>query len=161
MKLTNTTLCVALLSLAWGCSHAETVREPNTPAEANNEQQAASENADAQSNADADRRGGGSDPTQPAKDRTDTETERQRTGGSDAEDIPVATSAQGLLKPGAEDKVRAALGMKQGDRSMRNEIRRFQRQNNLPATGMLDQTTIEKLGLDPDEIFEEEEEAAD
>ena len=36
---------------------------------------------------------------------------------------------------------------------MRDSIRRFQRAEDLPATGVPDRETVERLGLDPDETF--------
>jgi hypothetical protein len=65
----------------------------------------------------------------------------------------VATSARGLFKPGAEDKVREKLGLK-GDASTRGPLQRFQKEHDLPATGMLDHETAKRLGLNPDDIFE-------
>jgi hypothetical protein len=73
-------------------------------------------------------------------------------GSKDPDEVPVATSAQGLLKPGAEQKVRDRLGGKGS--SLRRALQEFQRSHDLPATGMLDHETVEQLGLNPDEIFE-------
>lgn len=69
------------------------------------------------------------------------------------EDIEVATTPQGLLEPDAMDKVRDKLGVAKGE-SVQASLRRFQREQGLPATGMLDHETVERLGLSPDEIFE-------
>lgn len=74
-------------------------------------------------------------------------------GSRDPEDIPVATSTGGLLKPGAEKTVRDKLGVK-GKGGMRAALQKFQRSKDLPATGMLDHETARELGLDPDDIFE-------
>jgi hypothetical protein len=59
-----------------------------------------------------------------------------------------------LLKPGAEQKVRDKLGVKAGGGSLRAALSKFQKEHDLPATGILDQRTAESLGLDPDDIFE-------
>jgi hypothetical protein len=75
-------------------------------------------------------------------------------GQKDPERVPVASSPAGLLKPGAEEKVRAKLGVKQKGEDLRPALQRFQREHDLPATGILDHRTAKELGLDPDEVFE-------
>jgi hypothetical protein len=75
-------------------------------------------------------------------------------GESKPNEIPVATSSQGLLKPGAEQKVKDKLGLEGEGGSMQEALQRFQRQHDLPATGILDHETAKALGLDPDEVFE-------
>lgn len=70
------------------------------------------------------------------------------------EDIEVSTTPQGLLEPGAMEKVREKLGVGKGE-SVQRALRKFQREHDLPATGMLDHETVERLGLSPDEIFEQ------
>jgi hypothetical protein len=72
----------------------------------------------------------------------------------DPEDIEVSTSAQGLLKPGAEDRVREKLGVDEG-KGMGAALRKFQREHDLPATGMLDHETVIKLGLEPSDIWQQ------
>lgn len=74
------------------------------------------------------------------------------------EAVPVATAPELLLKPGAEDKIRdrlAAQGFLKDDEkgSMRGGIRRFQKEHDLPATGVVDHETVKALGLEPGEIF--------
>ena len=79
----------------------------------------------------------------------------------DPEAVPVATGPESLLKPGAEDKIRERLvaeglvddGDKGSAGAVRNGIRRFQKEHDLPATGVADRATVKGLGLDPDEIF--------
>jgi hypothetical protein len=71
-------------------------------------------------------------------------------------DVPVSTSPAGLLAPGADDKIRdklAAAGYAAEGKSTKEALRRFQKANDLPATGMPDNETVKKLGLDPSEIF--------
>jgi hypothetical protein len=75
-------------------------------------------------------------------------------GAEDPNEVPVATSPSGLLKPGAEQKVRDKLGLEAGDGSLRAALQKFQKEHDLPSTGILDQRTVESLGLDPDDVFE-------
>jgi peptidoglycan hydrolase-like protein with peptidoglycan-binding domain len=76
---------------------------------------------------------------------------------------PLATSPAGLLKPEAVEAIQGKLASRgalaKDDRSgklddpTRKALRAFQRDNNLPATGMPDDLTVKKLGLDPGQIF--------
>jgi Putative peptidoglycan binding domain len=75
-------------------------------------------------------------------------------GEKDPERVPVASSPAGLLKPGAEQKVREKLGLNAKGEELRPALQRFQREHDLPATGILDHRTAKELGLDPDELFE-------
>jgi len=75
-------------------------------------------------------------------------------GTKDPERVPVASSPAGLLKPGADEKVRAKLGVGPNSEDLRARLQRFQREHDLPATGILDHRTAQELGLDPDELFE-------
>jgi hypothetical protein len=74
-------------------------------------------------------------------------------GEIDPDDIEVSTSAQGLLKPGAEDRIREKLGVDKG-KGMRSALQKFQREHQLPATGMIDHETVIKLGFEPSDIWE-------
>jgi hypothetical protein len=75
--------------------------------------------------------------------------------------VPVATAPEALLLPGAEEKIRDRLiaggfldsDRKQSKTAMRDSIRRFQKEHDLPATGVADHETVKGLGLEPDEIF--------
>jgi len=77
--------------------------------------------------------------------------------------IPLATSPSGLLKPGAEKKIQEKLSDKgvlenhtpsgELDGPTREALRRFQHDEGLPATGMPDDATVRKLGLDPADVF--------
>jgi hypothetical protein len=101
-----------------------------------------------------------------------TKPESRRTGGTGAHEaggqgagkhatVPVASAPEALLAPGAEKKIREKLAAdgfmgrdaETSDASMREGIRRFQRAKDLPATGVADQETVKRLGLDPDQIF--------
>jgi len=75
--------------------------------------------------------------------------------------VPVATGPAALLKPGAEEKMRERLtaggyfdqDKKESGAAMRRGIRRFQKEHDLPATGVVDHETVKRLGLAPDQIF--------
>jgi hypothetical protein len=106
-------------------------------------------------------------------DRDTTDSDGVRRNEQGQREIPVATSAAGLLKPGAEkqidDKLAAGGFLRRSDdaggttgskddgqrsASSRSEaLRRFQEKNNLPATGMPDHETVRKLGLNPNDMF--------
>ena len=75
-------------------------------------------------------------------------------GEKDPERVAVASSPAGLLKPGAEQKVREKLGLNAKDEALRPALQRFQREHDLPATGILDHRTAKELGLAPDDLFE-------
>jgi Putative peptidoglycan binding domain len=76
---------------------------------------------------------------------------------------PLATSPAGLLKPEAvtalQEKLvsrgRLAKSEESGklDEPTHAALRTFQGENNLPATGMPDDLTVQKLGLRPDQVF--------
>ena len=94
----------------------------------------------------------------PEKATKQREPGRQRAPepASKPEDVPVSTSPAGLLAPGADDKIRdklAAAGFAAKGKSTDEALRRFQRANDLPATGIPDHETVKKLGLDPNDIF--------
>jgi peptidoglycan hydrolase-like protein with peptidoglycan-binding domain len=75
---------------------------------------------------------------------------------------PLATSPAGLLKPEAVEELQGKLvshgQLAKADQSGKLDgpthqaLRAFQRANNLPATGMPDDLTIQKLGLKPDQL---------
>jgi hypothetical protein len=124
---------VAVLVALAGCSHAKTTDEGKPAREATPE---AKEEVEAQKSKPA-----------PA---------RAREPASKPEDVPVTTSPAGLLAPGADDKIRdklAAAGFAADGKSTKEALRRFQKANDLPATGSPDHETVKKLGLNPDEIF--------
>lgn len=161
MKTTHLCLSAALLSLGGACSHTSTVAAPPEAA-------AQSAEASAEGGAGASEAGGpDSDSTSDSDEGDEVARERgskperrsSESGGEqgdetepDPEDIEVATSAKGLLEPGAEDQVRERLGVPKGE-GYRGALMRFQREHDLPATGILDHETAEALGLNPSEIF--------
>ncbi|HEU4580637.1 MAG TPA: peptidoglycan-binding domain-containing protein [Polyangiaceae bacterium] len=127
---------VLLLLASAGCTHARTADDASD--------QVTSKTAE---------------PGQPATGGADPQAASQKKGliaggQKDPERVPVASSPAGLLKPGADEKVREKLGVKEKGGDYRTALQRFQREHDLPATGILDHRTAKELGLDPDDIFE-------
>jgi hypothetical protein len=128
-------LNIALFALALvGCAHAKTT-EPIKPAE-------------------------------PEAAEKPSSTERApRTGklrvaptGEQSKTTPLAQAPEGLLTPGAEQKIRDKLsagGFMKEDANPSTEaaLRRFQAAHDLPSTGVPDHETVRRLGLNPDELF--------
>ena len=77
--------------------------------------------------------------------------------------IPVASTPQGLLREGAEKRIQSRLQARgllrpeqingQLDGDTRQALRKFQKSEGLPATGLPSYETVERLGLKLDEIF--------
>ncbi len=71
----------------------------------------------------------------------------------------MATAPEALLAPGADHEIRQRLvaggflARDASDAATREGIRRFQRAQDLPATGVPDAETVKRLGLDPDKTF--------
>jgi peptidoglycan hydrolase-like protein with peptidoglycan-binding domain len=126
-----------VVAIAGGCGHAKTTDAQREKAEAETEE-AAPEKAPAK------------------KEKSGAPAKKQ-----DPEAVPVAGSPEGLLAPGADEEIREKLAaggyLKDGSDgkpgSTREGIRRFQKANDLPATGTPDHMTVRKLGLDPDRMF--------
>jgi hypothetical protein len=139
-------LLVGLLAI--GCAHAKTTdAEQTTPAKEDGKEEKSASAPPAPAAPPAKKSGGGAHARAPHRDP-----------GA----VPVASSASGLLAPGAEQQIRDKLiaggfmdAPAKGDRppSLRAPLERFQDANNLPATGMPDAETIRKLGLDPEAIL--------
>jgi len=126
-------IVLAVIALA-GCGHAKTTDEGKSAAQASE----AAPEADAKAKT-----------PEPARKRAPEPA-------SKPEDVPVSTSPGGLLAPGADDKIRdklAAAGFAADGKSTKEALRRFQKDNDLPATGIADHETVKKLGLDPNDIF--------
>lgn len=91
------------------------------------------------------------------KPEIDSDKPRPASTGEQRKAIPVAARPEGLLKPGAEQKIRNKLSegglIEEGKTSTEAVLRRFQASHDLPATGMPDHETIRKLGLNPDDVF--------
>ncbi len=145
--MTSSTLIVGLLlgATALGCAHTHTAgdRGAGTTAEGRPESPA--------------KGGKGNSADRPAHHADGTVT-ATRTGAP-----PLATSPAGLLKADAVEAIQEKLASR-GDLSDKREsgkldpptreaLREFQRKNNLPATGMPDDLTVQKLGLDPGRVF--------
>ena len=73
--------------------------------------------------------------------------------------IPVASSPEGLLAPGAEAQIRdklangGYLNKNDNDAPLESGLRKFQKARDLPQTGIPNHETIQALGLDPNRIF--------
>jgi peptidoglycan hydrolase-like protein with peptidoglycan-binding domain len=84
--------------------------------------------------------------------------------------VPLATSPTGLLKPHAIEKIQEKLASSgrlsedhetgKMDEPTRKALREFQQSKNLPATGMPDDVTIQKLGLGTEDVFRASEDPA-
>lgn len=141
------TIVATSLMLMLACAHAREAEDPSRAQVASEEQHSdGSKSQDAKGEGEAKT----ADPERPAQQKEG----RVAGGGEDPNEIPVASSPSGLLKPGAEDKVRDRLGVGAGDGSLRQALQKYQKEHDLPATGIVDQRTVEALGLDPDDVFE-------
>jgi hypothetical protein len=136
-------LLLAALALSGACAHTKTTDDGSSrPAEAEKEPQAKKQEKKQTPRAPGEGKGSELHPGKP-----------------DA--VPVATAPEALLKPGAEDKIRERLiaggfidrDEKESGAAMRRGLRRFQKEHDLPATGVADHQTVKGLGLDPDQIF--------
>jgi hypothetical protein len=100
-------------------------------------------------------------PPEAAKEKPRAKHAPARGDSGHEEGVPLATSAGGLLAPGAEQKIREQLvahgfladDAKRSATAMSEGLRRCQSAHDLPTTGMPDHATIKALGLNPDEIF--------
>ena len=182
MKTSYGALLSLALATSFACTHTRTVASPTTEERA--AEKAENEAGDGDGKGDADSKDSNDSKEKDSKEKSGVDRSEQpgaseagsgraqasdgaskdgkpkdqadpkkEDGEVDPEDIDVSTTPQGMLEPGALDKVRDKLGVAKGE-SVQAAVRRFQREQNLPATGMLDEETIERLGLSPDEIFE-------
>jgi hypothetical protein len=145
------TITAASMALLVACAHAHEAEDPSSAHVAASE---ASPDAEGQSEAPAQEPEQAESAGQPSENATAQKEGRVAGGAEDPSEIPVASSPSGLLKPGAEQKVRDKLGVKAGGGSLRKALQKFQKEHDLPATGILDQRTVELLGLDPDDVFD-------
>ena len=72
--------------------------------------------------------------------------------------VPVAATPEGLLTPGADQKIHDKLSASGFLREATHDstgaaLRRFQAAHDLPATGVPDHETVRRLGLNPDDLF--------
>jgi hypothetical protein len=107
--------------------------------------------------------------TEPAKpeaaEKSSSTEKAPRTGklrvaptGEQSKGTPLAQAPEGLLTPGAEQKIRDKLSaggfMKEdANASTGAALRRFQAAHDLPSTGVPDHETVRRLGLNPDDLF--------
>ena len=78
--------------------------------------------------------------------------------GDQPKTTPLAQAPEGLLTPGAEQKIHDKLSaggfMKEDAHASTAEaLRRFQAAHDLPSTGVPDHETVRRLGLNPDDLF--------
>ncbi len=84
---------------------------------------------------------------------------------------PVASTPQGLMHDGAENRIqerlraRGLLGAEQRtgrfDLATREALRKFQKREGLPATGLPSYETVEHMGLELDSIYRSRQHTAD
>jgi hypothetical protein len=129
------TLSIAFFALALvGCAHTKTT-EPTEPAEPKAaEKPSSTERA-----------------PHTGKLRAAPTGERPKT-------TPLAQAPEGLLTPGAEQKIHDKLSAggfakKDENASTGAALRRFQAAHDLPSTGVPDHETVRRLGLNPDDLF--------
>ena len=87
-----------------------------------------------------------------------TGTLRVAPTGEQPKTTPLAKAPEGLLTPGAEQKIHDKLsagGFMKEDANPSTEaaLRRFQAAHDLPSTGVPDHETVRRLGLNPDALF--------
>lgn len=93
----------------------------------------------------------------------------RKTGDPNTDEMPIAASPEGLLKPGGARQIQQKLAdaglleksepRDQLDGPTREALRKFQAKNDMPTTGLPDQRTVRKLGLDPEAIFRRDDDA--
>jgi hypothetical protein len=106
------------------------------------------------------------EPAEPEAVEKPSSTERApRTGklrvaptGEKPRTTPLAQAPEGLLTPGAEQKIHDKLSaggfMKEDENaSIGAALRGFQAAHDLPSTGVPDHETVRRLGLNPDDLF--------
>ena len=109
------------------------------------------------------------EPTEPAEPKAaekPSSTERApHTGklraaptGQRPKTTPLAQAPEGLLTPGAEQKIHDKLSaggfVKEDENASTGAaLRRFQAAHDLPSTGAPDHETVRRLGLNPDDLF--------
>jgi hypothetical protein len=135
-------------ALAWGCSHTRSVESGSAGEEAAGHEKPPQDHV-------------AHHPPPSANPPTD-QPAASATGKTE---IPIASSPEALLTPGARADIEKKLaheGLLEGagdhpgdasDARVREALRKFQRQRNLPATGMPDDATVRALGLNPADVF--------
>jgi len=136
------------LAIAGGCGHARTVEPAVPPAEAKAE--------DRKTEAKSDE----------APKKTTAFISHHKTDSGDAKGsdtaVRLSTSPAALLKPGALESIQRKLaheGALKGeptgkmDAATQRALAEFQRKHDMPATGVADDATVKRLGLNPADIF--------
>jgi hypothetical protein len=91
----------------------------------------------------------------PAQSKEDTSEQRQ--GKRVAAPRPVGTTPESIVKNDGMKRIQKELGVSQSgelDEKTRNALEKFQRKHELAATGLPDLETVEKLGLDTNDVFQ-------
>lgn len=151
-------MALAALSMAAWLSCAHT-REATDKPEVQNESDADGEGRSASPSSGGTGRSNADD----GKDSGESGTPPRTSERKGDTPVPIASSPERLLQPGAvtsiRDKLEANGYVREPgsgddlDGSTRDAIRAFQRDRDLPATGVPDDETIRKLGLDPARVF--------
>jgi hypothetical protein len=151
MKFLAKMLGVALIACSVGCSHARTVGSGNESAEPQKNEDKGHATPPEDSNA------------RPPHNPSPGEAPPTDKASREQAEVPIASSPAGLLDPGAAKQIQEKLEDKgvlhedhpsgELDGPTREALSRFQRDSNLPATGVPDDATVRKLGLDPEKIF--------
>jgi len=145
----------AALALGAGCSHTQTVKEGAGEATRGHETPPVDRKAPPAHAAEAAAPHGA-----PPVDRAAPPAHAPAAAGPRA--TPVASSPSELLKPGAGARIQEKLNgvgllheepSGELDSQTLEALRQFQRDSDLPATGMPDDATVRKLGLDPGDVF--------
>jgi len=129
-----------------GCGHARTVEPAVPPAEAKKEDTKEDKKAETE------------------KKTAATFTSRHAPSGEskDTAAVRLSTSPEALLKPGALARIQEKLaheGTLKGepsgkmDAATKKGLEDFQRDHDLPATGIADDATVGRLGLKPSDVF--------
>jgi hypothetical protein len=123
--------------LAGACSHTRAVTSPEHAAQAAKED--------------------------PAQKEPEPAHKKSRLPPEEKGALPLTSSPSGLLQPGAAETIQGRLvkggqladDKKSGelDTRTRDALMAFQKAHDLPATGIPDDATVRKLGLDPNAIF--------
>lgn len=96
-----------------------------------------------------------SESSEQAKPAKPAASARSKPAPRASDDIPLASDPMGMLTPKGQEQLREQL--KRRD-LLKNEggvpaaLRKFQASEGIPETGMPDDETLKRLGLDPDDV---------
>jgi hypothetical protein len=141
MNHTKIAALFAAASLAVGCAHAKTVDRGGDNEKASDEKTAKAK----------------ADPNKPPR------AQGRSTPATKPGHPPVAATPEGLFKPGAAEKIQAALErrgqLQKGHRSSSLDadtvaaLKKFQGAEKIAQTGAPDHETVERLGLDAADVY--------